>query len=179
MFVDADDLARAALRRSLSHAGAPIAALEARGIPEMLELAPHAEVILLDALITGGDLRDTLALLHERCPGVPVVVTAGFNVYNAQLAAALARLGHEVHLLCQDRDPPPLPVLPELVEPELVVPDDVLPLELVPLEEDESVVAVGVGVGVAFASALLSALVFDDPEASGIGSVGGALSTSV
>ena len=26
----------------------------------------------------------------------------GSNVYNAQLAAALARLGHEVHLLCQD-----------------------------------------------------------------------------
>jgi glycosyltransferase involved in cell wall biosynthesis len=33
----------------------------------------------------------------------------GSNVYNAQLAAALARLGHEVHLLCQDRDPPALP----------------------------------------------------------------------
>ncbi len=29
----------------------------------------------------------------------------GSNVYNAELAAALARLGHEVHLLCQDRDP--------------------------------------------------------------------------
>jgi glycosyltransferase involved in cell wall biosynthesis len=28
----------------------------------------------------------------------------GSNVYNAQLAAALARLGHEVHLLCQDRE---------------------------------------------------------------------------
>src|SRR3990170_3988028 len=27
----------------------------------------------------------------------------GSNVYNASLAAALARLGHEVHLLCQDR----------------------------------------------------------------------------
>jgi glycosyltransferase involved in cell wall biosynthesis len=33
----------------------------------------------------------------------------GSNVYNAQLAAALARLGHEVHLVCQERDPPPLP----------------------------------------------------------------------
>jgi glycosyltransferase involved in cell wall biosynthesis len=33
----------------------------------------------------------------------------GSNVYNANLAAALARLGHEVHLLCQERDPPPLP----------------------------------------------------------------------
>ena len=33
----------------------------------------------------------------------------GSNVYNAQLAAALARLGHEVHLFCQDRDPPALP----------------------------------------------------------------------
>jgi glycosyltransferase involved in cell wall biosynthesis len=29
----------------------------------------------------------------------------GSNVYNAELAAALARLGHEVHLVCQDRDP--------------------------------------------------------------------------
>jgi glycosyltransferase involved in cell wall biosynthesis len=33
----------------------------------------------------------------------------GSNVYNASLVAALARLGHEVHLLCQDREPPPLP----------------------------------------------------------------------
>ncbi len=29
----------------------------------------------------------------------------GSNVYNASLAAALARLGHEVHLLCQERHP--------------------------------------------------------------------------
>jgi glycosyltransferase involved in cell wall biosynthesis len=29
----------------------------------------------------------------------------GSNVYNAELAAALARLGHEVHLLCQEPDP--------------------------------------------------------------------------
>jgi glycosyltransferase involved in cell wall biosynthesis len=29
----------------------------------------------------------------------------GSNVYNARLAAALVRLGHEVHLLCQDRRP--------------------------------------------------------------------------
>ena len=29
----------------------------------------------------------------------------GSNVYNARLAAALVRLGHEVHLLCQDRHP--------------------------------------------------------------------------
>ncbi|HWA53269.1 MAG TPA: glycosyltransferase family 4 protein [Solirubrobacterales bacterium] len=28
----------------------------------------------------------------------------GSNIYNANLARALARLGHEVHLLCQDRD---------------------------------------------------------------------------
>ncbi|MDQ4041223.1 MAG: glycosyltransferase family 4 protein [Actinomycetota bacterium] len=33
----------------------------------------------------------------------------GSNVYNANLAAALGRLGHEVDLLCQDRDPPALP----------------------------------------------------------------------
>src|SRR4051812_27223916 len=29
----------------------------------------------------------------------------GSNVYNARLAAALARMGHEVHVVCQDRDP--------------------------------------------------------------------------
>ena len=28
----------------------------------------------------------------------------GSNIYNASLARALARLGHEVHLLCQDRE---------------------------------------------------------------------------
>ncbi|HEY8501205.1 MAG TPA: glycosyltransferase family 4 protein, partial [Solirubrobacterales bacterium] len=28
----------------------------------------------------------------------------GSNIYNAELAQALARLGHEVHLLCQDRE---------------------------------------------------------------------------
>jgi glycosyltransferase involved in cell wall biosynthesis len=33
----------------------------------------------------------------------------GSNVYNANLAAALVRLGHEVHLLCQDRVPDELP----------------------------------------------------------------------
>ncbi|HKG37218.1 MAG TPA: glycosyltransferase, partial [Solirubrobacterales bacterium] len=33
----------------------------------------------------------------------------GSNVYNAELAQALARLGHDVHLLCQDRRAPDLP----------------------------------------------------------------------
>lgn len=33
----------------------------------------------------------------------------GSNVYNARLAAALAGLGHEVHLLCQERHPERLP----------------------------------------------------------------------
>ncbi|HZO36875.1 MAG TPA: glycosyltransferase family 4 protein [Solirubrobacteraceae bacterium] len=32
----------------------------------------------------------------------------GSNVYNVQLAATLARLGHEVDLVCQERDPEPL-----------------------------------------------------------------------
>ena len=35
----------------------------------------------------------------------------GSNVYNANLAAALVRLGHEVHLLCQDRAPEELGVV--------------------------------------------------------------------
>src|SRR5947208_135252 len=33
----------------------------------------------------------------------------GSNVYNASVATALARLGHEVHLLCQDRRAGELP----------------------------------------------------------------------
>ena len=33
----------------------------------------------------------------------------GSNVYNASLAQALARLGHDVHLLCQDREAAELP----------------------------------------------------------------------
>ena len=33
----------------------------------------------------------------------------GSNVYNAELAAALVRAGHEVHLLCQDPEPADLP----------------------------------------------------------------------
>jgi glycosyltransferase involved in cell wall biosynthesis len=33
----------------------------------------------------------------------------GSNVYNARLAAALRRLGHDVHLLCQERHPEALP----------------------------------------------------------------------
>lgn len=33
----------------------------------------------------------------------------GSNVYNANLAQALARLGHDVHLLCQDREAASLP----------------------------------------------------------------------
>src|SRR3954447_12840165 len=33
----------------------------------------------------------------------------GSNVYNARLAEALVRAGHEVHLLCQDREPESLP----------------------------------------------------------------------
>ena len=49
----------------------------------------------------------------------------GSNVYNARLAAALARAGHEVHLLCQDRDPPPLPAGVHVHRPDI---GDVLPV---------------------------------------------------
>jgi glycosyltransferase involved in cell wall biosynthesis len=51
-----------------------------------------------------------------RFPAVRVLIFHGYllhgtgsNVYNANLAAALVRLGHQVHLLCQDRDPASLP----------------------------------------------------------------------
>src|SRR3954452_6116651 len=87
LFVDADHLARASLRRSLSQAGAPIAALEARDVAEMLDLAPHAELILLDTLVADGEIRNTLAVLQERCPGVPVVVVSGHNDPEAMRAA--------------------------------------------------------------------------------------------
>ncbi|MBA2240329.1 MAG: glycosyltransferase family 4 protein [Solirubrobacterales bacterium] len=40
----------------------------------------------------------------------------GSNVYNASLAPALARLGHEVHLLCQDRSAADLPWVDRYVE---------------------------------------------------------------
>ena len=52
------------------------------------------------------------AALVPRLAGVRVLIAHGYllhgtgsNVYNANLAAALVRLGHEVHLLCQDRAP--------------------------------------------------------------------------
>ena len=51
-----------------------------------------------------------------RLPAMRVLIFHGYllhgtgsNVYNANLAAALVRLGHEVHLLCQDRAPEELP----------------------------------------------------------------------
>lgn len=51
-----------------------------------------------------------------RLPAMRVLIFHGYllhgtgsNVYNANLAAALVRLGHEVHLLCQDRAPDELP----------------------------------------------------------------------
>jgi glycosyltransferase involved in cell wall biosynthesis len=48
-------------------------------------------------------------------PGVKVLIFHGYllrgtgsNVYNAELAGALAALGHEVHMVCQDREAPEL-----------------------------------------------------------------------
>src|SRR5689334_21684283 len=35
----------------------------------------------------------------------------GSNIYNASLIAALASLGHEVHILCQDRSAGDLPLI--------------------------------------------------------------------
>src|SRR3954451_12835732 len=39
----------------------------------------------------------------------------GSNVYNASVATALARMGHEVHLLCQDRSAGELPWVDRMV----------------------------------------------------------------
>jgi hypothetical protein len=44
----------------------------------------------------------------------------GSNIYNASLVRALARLGHQVELVCQERDPGPLG-LPDAVR--VTVPD--------------------------------------------------------
>jgi glycosyltransferase involved in cell wall biosynthesis len=52
----------------------------------------------------------------------------GSNVYNAKLAGALVRAGHEVHLLCQDRDPLSLP----WVDAEVVLEPDPEGLEVPP-----------------------------------------------
>src|SRR5215210_656845 len=48
-------------------------------------------------------------------PGLRILIFHGYllrgtgsNIYNASLCRALARAGHEVHLFCQDRDPPEL-----------------------------------------------------------------------
>jgi putative two-component system response regulator len=87
LLVDSDDEARAALRRSLSQAGAPIAALEARDTAEMLDVADHVQLILLDAALPGSGLRKTLELLRERCPDTPVIVTSGWNDPEAMRAA--------------------------------------------------------------------------------------------
>jgi putative two-component system response regulator len=87
LLVDADDEARAALRHSLSRAGAPIAALEARDAAEMLEVAEHVQLVLLDAALPGSGLRKTLQLLRERFPDTPVIVTSGWNDPEAMRAA--------------------------------------------------------------------------------------------
>ena len=87
LIVDADDSARAELRRSLSRAGAPIATLEAADIEETLEVCEHVKLILLDAALPGRGLRATLELLRHRAPGVPVIVTSGWNDPEAMRAA--------------------------------------------------------------------------------------------
>lgn len=64
-FVDPDDLACMQLRRKLSRAAAAISALEAANVPEMLELAPHADLILLDVSAAGDDPRQTVEFLRD------------------------------------------------------------------------------------------------------------------
>ncbi|MDX6697599.1 MAG: cyclic di-GMP phosphodiesterase [Solirubrobacteraceae bacterium] len=87
LIVDSDEESRGALRRSLSRAGAPIAALEAHDVAGMLDVADHVQLILLDAALPGPGLRKTLGLLRERHPDVPVVVTSGWNDPEAMRAA--------------------------------------------------------------------------------------------
>jgi glycosyltransferase involved in cell wall biosynthesis len=71
----------------------PREALRRRWRRDRLRAAPHRTLPAMRVLIFHG------YLLHG----------TGSNVYNANLAAALVRLGHEVHLLCQDRVPDELP----------------------------------------------------------------------
>jgi response regulator RpfG family c-di-GMP phosphodiesterase len=79
LFVDADDLARTAFRRSLSRAGARVAALEARGIADMLDIAGECDLVFLDAAVPGADLADALAQLREHHPQLPVIVMSSLN----------------------------------------------------------------------------------------------------
>ncbi len=87
VFVDTDDLARMGLRRLLSRAGAPIAALEASDLAELLDLAPHADLVLLDVSAAGEDLRSTVEFIRDRHPELPVIVTATVNDPEALRAA--------------------------------------------------------------------------------------------
>ena len=64
-------------------------------------------------LLTGGHRGGRIAARGRRRCGSSIfhgylLRGTGSNIYNANLARALAALGHEVHLFCQDRswDPP-------------------------------------------------------------------------
>ena len=73
LVVDPDRDAREQLREALDP-GTDL--LEAGRVQEMLPLARRAAVVVLDAELTGADVADALALLRERHPDLPVVVTS-------------------------------------------------------------------------------------------------------
>jgi putative two-component system response regulator len=87
LFVDSDDLARAALRHALDSAGTPIAAIEARDVAGMLELAGGAELVVLDAALPGIGPGQAIAALREHHLDVPVVVVSVDNDPEAMRAA--------------------------------------------------------------------------------------------
>jgi putative two-component system response regulator len=73
LVVDPDPDAREHVRDAL---GPATQLLEARQVPEMLPLAPLATLVVLDAGLTKRDVADALALLRERYPDLPVIVTS-------------------------------------------------------------------------------------------------------
>ncbi len=73
LVVDPDRNAREQLKEALEP-GTDL--LEARRVNEILPLAPRVALVVLDAGLTEADVADALALLRERHPDLPVVVTS-------------------------------------------------------------------------------------------------------
>jgi glycosyltransferase involved in cell wall biosynthesis len=80
-----------------------------RGVSQAIALAGAHRVKLYRSarreLIEAGEGTARLALVRILVFHGYLLGGTGSNVYNARLAAAFVRQGHDVHLLCQDRHP--------------------------------------------------------------------------